>query len=218
LGGAWEVGPPQVLVAILTREQVATKWAQGFRDFQLPPQSAIVFLTGMPFDHARNAACQQVLQSNFTWLFFLDDDVIPPPDALFKLLSRGQDIISGLYYRRADPIMPVMLADTKPKPSFITNFQPGSLIEADMVGAGCLLIHRRVLERVPPPKFEWTIDYDGVLTEKNYPESERRSEDFSFCSKCRRLGFKIVVDTSVLCTHVGISRSEYPSVYAPLHL
>lgn len=218
MAGAWEQLPPQVLIAILTREQVSTKWAQGFRELQVPPQSQIIFLAGMPFDHARNAACQTALQHNFTWLFFLDDDVIAPPDAIPKLMSRGQDIISGLYFRRAEPInMPVMLMDTKPKPSFITGFQPGSMIEADMVGAGCLLIHRRVLERVPPPKFEWTIDYDGIHNAIRTDESDRASEDFTFCRKCKRLGFKIAVDTSVQCIHVGISSASMQG-FGPLHL
>jgi len=218
VAGAWEIGSPQVLVAILTREQVTTKWAQGLRELQLPPQSAIIFLAGMPFDHARNSACQQVLQSGFTWLFFLDDDVIPPPNVIPTLMSRGKDIISGLYYRRADPIMPVMLADTKPKPSFITNFQPGSIVEADMVGAGCLLIHRRVLERVPAPKFEWLIDYDGVHTDRNIPEDTRCSEDFAFCRKAKKLGFSVSVDTSMQCIHCGLSASAFPGSFSPLHL
>ena len=216
--GAWEFGPPQVLVAILTRETVTTKWAQGFRELQMPPQSQIIFLTGMPFGHARNSACQTALQHNFTYLFFLDDDVICPPDTIPRLMSRGQDIISGLYFRRAEPInMPVMLKDTKPKPSFITGFQPGTLIEADLVGAGCLLLHRRVIERVPPPKFEWTIDYDGVHSNINVPESERASEDFTFMRKAKKLGFRIIVDTSVQCIHAGLSSASMAG-FGPLHL
>jgi len=109
------------------------------------------------------------------------------------------------------------LKDTKPKPSFITSFQPGSLIEADLVGAGCLLIHRRVLERVPPPKFEWTIDYDGVHNNVKVDESERASEDFTFMRKAKKLGFRIIVDTSVQCIHVGLSNASIAG-FGPLHL
>jgi hypothetical protein len=194
---------------------VSTRWAQGYRELQLPPQSGTIFSSGMPFDHARNAACQHALEKGFTWLFFLDDDVVPPPDVLPKLISKGRDIIGGLYYRRAEPIVPVMLVDTKPKPSFITQFQVGSLVEVDLIGAGCMLVHRRVLEAMPPPRFEWLIDYDGVLNKKFIPEEDRCSEDFAFCRRAKKLGFSVCVDTSVQCSHIGISRSDFGGVYAP---
>lgn len=217
--GCWEVGSPQVLVAILTRELVATKWAFGFRELQLPPNSTYTALIGLPFHHARNSACQQALSQGYTWLFFLDDDVIPPPDAVLKLMSRGRDIISGLYYRRSEPILPVMMRDTRPKTSFITDFKPGEIVDADLVGAGCLLIHRRVLERIPPPKFEWLVDHDGIHQSISLPEEERCSEDFAFCRKARRHGFSICVDTSVSCDHAGLARSHYSGgpAYTPLN-
>lgn len=207
--GAWEVTAPEVLVAILTREIVATKWALGLRNLALPPSSNIIFPTGMPFDHARNTACEQALEGKYEWLFFLDDDVIPPPDVFPRLVSRGKDIISGLYYRRADPIMPVMLKFHDKKPMFITGFKAGDVIEADMVGAGCLLIHRRVLETMKANWFEWRCD------QKHYPELERTSEDFSFCMTAKEHGFTVYVDTSITCQHIGLGKSEYPGTYTP---
>ena len=208
--GAWELPRPEVYVAILNARPVTLKWAFSLRNLQLPPGNNVACFSGMPFDHARNEACKVVLQQGFQWLFFLDDDVITPPDAFFRLAGRGLDIVSGLYIRRNEPILPVALLDTRPKPTFVTNFKPGDVFEADMVGAGCLLIHRRVLERVPPPWFERTLDRDDLK------EEEKASEDFVFCRKAKKLGFKIFVDSSVQCQHVGYGRSDATGAFRPL--
>ena len=209
--GAWEFPPPQVLVGILTRGTVPTKWAVGYRNLQLPPMSDIMMPSGMPFDHGRNTVCQVALEKNFQWLFFMDDDVIAPPDTIQRLINRNADIVSGLYYRRAEPIMPVALYDTKPKPTFVTNIQLGQVVEVDLVGAGCLLIHQRVLKAMKKPWFDWLMDRDDI------PEEEKCSEDFAFCRKAKKdHGFKIILDTSIQCLHVGYGRSEAGGMFKPL--
>lgn len=229
--GAWELARPNVLVATLTRETVSMKWAAAYRRLTLPPNSAEALLSGMPFDHARNQACMNALANGFEWIFFLDDDVVCPPDTIHRLLGHGKDIVSGLYYRRAPPLVPVML---KYKPDgknaeWITGWNPpGAVIDVDLVGAGCLLIHRRVLERMYPDWQNWTPPAGpieeairlGVASffstprpwfvwelDKNLPEP-RHSEDFSFCREAkRRFGFGIFVDTSIQCEHIGYASS-----------
>jgi hypothetical protein len=208
--GAWEIGRPSVLVATLTRELVSTKWAVGYRNLQLPPDAGTTIKSGAPFDTARNMACEDVLQHNFTWLFFLDDDVVTPPDAYHRLAAHGKDIISGLYYRRAEPIVPVMMKNNdKGQAVWITQWSPPrSLIEVDLVGAGCLLIHRRVLERMKPPWFEWQIGREDPKADPTKPPQNRLSEDFAFCQKAKReYGFSVFVDTSIECEHIGLAES-----------
>ena len=231
--GAWEIPRRDVLVATLTRELVATKWAMGYRALQLPGSAACTVLSGMPFDHARNMACESLLNNDFTWLFFLDDDVVAPPDIYGRLVSHGKDIISGLYYRRADPVVPVMLNfDDKGQAQSIKEWNPpNSLLEVDLVGAGCLLIHRRVIERMTKPWFEWELGKEpppnpckncgressvreecpkasGKMHEPSAVIPPRLSEDFAFCRRAKRdFGFKIFVDTSVVCQHVGLGEA-----------
>lgn len=211
--GAWEIPTsPEVLVAILTRETVATAWAKSFREMWLPSASNIIFLSGMPFDHARNTAVEEALKHNFKWLFFLDDDVTIPGNALQTLISNQADIVSGLYYRRNLPIAPVALMESKPRPTFIDNFKRGSVFEVDLVGAGCLLINRKVLQSLKSPWFEWR------LSKTELPENERCSEDFAFCRNAKKAGFKILLDTRVECQHIGLARSAIGGEYLPASL
>lgn len=207
----WELRP-QVLVAILTREMVATAWAKSLRELALPPHSTVSFVTGMPFDHARNTACQSALDHGFQYLFFLDDDVVAPPDAIQTLMSSNLDIVSGLYYRRAMPIHPVALIDTPNGPQPLQNLI--GIQKVDFVGAGCLLIKRHVLEKMAAVNgknwFEWTLD-------KELP-GRKLSEDFEFCRRAKAMGFDIYADTRVRCSHIGLAASSYGNEYKPVHL
>jgi len=219
--GAWELNMSSVLIAVLNgREQVHMRWAHALRQLQVPITHNFSFPSGMPFDHARNTAVEAALKNGFTWLFFVDDDVVLPADAFVRLAGHQLDIVSGLYVRRSPPVCkPVMLRETEQIVSgepvkaahHIEEFTPGSVIEADLVGAGCLLIHRRVLERLWQPLegrlFRWML-------EGHVPAGQRCSEDFWFCREARKAGFRIHVDTGVQCGHIGAAEARL-GVYQP---
>ncbi len=179
-------------------------WAFGLRRLQVP--GVVVGLAGMPYDHARNQACIQALQNGFQYVFFLDSDVIAPPDTIFRLMRHNLPIVSGLYCRRSPPhAIPVMLKEGK----WVTSFPKDSLIEVDLVGAGCLLINTQVLRSMPqhrPGKhwFDWQVDIKGTGLA---PDGECTSEDFVFNIHARANGFPSYVDTSVICKHVGLAEA-----------
>jgi hypothetical protein len=206
--GAWERTQPTVMLAILTREIVATKWAMGFRNLVLGDRggegSNITFEQGAPYDVMRNRACEKALLLGHQWIMFLDDDVVPPADAFARLVAHGADVISGLYYRRNPPICPVAMIFQDGTPTWVTSWNPpGATVEVDLVGAGCLLIHRRVLERTPRPWFEWETDKP-----EHAGKIGTMSEDFAFCVHAKKAGFRIYLDTSVHCEHIGLGASN----------
>ena len=161
-------------------------------------------VAGMPYDHARNTAAKACLDNGFEWLFSLDSDVIPPRDAILRLLAHKQPFISGLYHRRSPPDgVPVMIRNG----SWVTDYPPGKVVEVHLVGAGCLLTHRSVVEyffknpqRPGKPMFDWRVDLAGLI-----PPGKALSEDFTTCDAWRAQGGHILVDTSVECKHVGYS-------------
>ncbi len=213
--GSWELkSRRRVLCAILHVDQTTIAWSFGLRNLQLPGE--VIGLSGMPYDHARNSACQMALQGGFSHLFFLDSDVIPPRDAVLRLLAHDRPLVCGMYSRRSPPHgVPVMIRNGK----WVTDFAPNSLIEVDVIGAGCMLIRRDVLENLPPldPKrgktfFDWRVDMMGLL-----PPGEALSEDFAFCLAVRKtLGIPVLCDTSIQCKHVGLAEATYGS-FVPCH-
>lgn len=213
MGGAWEYGPNTVLCATIHTDTTTIAWAYGLANLILPGQR--IGLTGMPYDHARNEACKACLAHGFEWLFFLDSDVIPPRDAIIRLLNHRQPIISGMYCRRSPPhSVPVCMRNG----TWVTQFQRGSIIEVEFVGAGCLLIHRSVLERMQPNParpgkrwFDWKVD----LVE-HVPPGHALSEDYAWCKRAREeYGYKVLVDTSIECKHIGFAEAKL-GTFTPL--
>lgn len=213
--GAWEINNQSVLIAILNgREAVHPKWALHLRNLQVPISHKIITIRGLPFDHARNDAVRMAIAENFTWLFFLDDDVVVPWDTMIRLLEHKLDIVSGLYFRRSQPIgLPVMMRRVEKineknekviVPEFVTQFNAPDLIEVDYVGAGCLLIHRRVLERTMEVSkgrpFRWLSEVGE--------EGNKISEDYAFCQLAQQCGFKVIVSTGIQCGHIGSSEAS----------
>lgn len=210
--GAWELPRrPNVLVWILTRELVTSRWANSFRSLQLPANSDMTMVAGMPYDHARNSGVETMLAKNFEWIFFLDDDVVLPADSIHRLLASNQPIMSGMYFRRHEPVAPCAMINVPGGRTWVTQWEPDKLFSVDFVGAGCLLIHNSVFAKVKYPWFDWTSD------RKDLPEKERMSEDFSFCEKARTEGYKIVIDPRIQCVHAGLSEMSIQGV-KPLKL
>lgn len=159
MAGSWEIlAQKQVLVGILHVETVSLAWAFGLRNLIIPGQ--IMPSAGAPFDMARNSICQAALQNGFEYVFMLDSDVIPPRDAILRLLAHKQPIISGVYCRRSVPhAIPVMQRQGR----WLTQIPMNSIIEVDVVGAGCLLPETEVLTNYAPMKAS-DVSRERVLT------------------------------------------------------
>ena len=181
-----------------------------------------ILMTGQPVDKARNLIVKKFLEYNSPFLFFLDTDVclgrieiingreevVSDRDALIKMIDcatkNNIDILTGIYYRRSDPPVPGIykyFPDMKPAPGHkpIMDYPFDRLFEVDAVGAGCLLVSRKVFEVVPRPWFLFgDVDFNEF------------SEDFAFNHKAEKYGFKTICMPTIQCKHLlllSVSRS-----------
>lgn len=206
MSGAWEQ-TPSVICGILHTDLVPIAWAFGLRKL-LPLDMPILPVCGRPYDQARNSICQAALDHKFDWCFMLDSDVVPPPDAILRLMQYNVPLISGVYHRRSPPHgLPVMCRGGQ----FLTSYPPNQVIEVDVAGSGCMLIRRDLLESMPAqdPRrgkhwFDWRVDMAHML-----PPGEGMSEDFTFCLQAKKMGVKVLVDTGVQCRHLGLAEAHF---------
>jgi hypothetical protein len=209
----WEIDtrpPDSVLVASLwPREGVTGDWCAAWKNLKLPDPNKWMRLMGLPFGEARTTAAYHALQDGFQWLFFLDADVILPPDTVVRFINYRLPIVSALYpqrYPTFDGLKAVykscMFNEGKDEQGNSTlvevgGFQYGQVLEVGFAPAGAMLIHRNVFTQMVAAGikdfFEWTM--------KPTTNPHGRSEDFDFCMKARRLGYKIIVDTGVQAAH-----------------
>lgn len=153
-----------------------------------------------PHDTARNWCVKKFLEeTDATHIFFVDSDVIPPKDALEKLLAADVDVISGAY-----PIKKMNQNESRIETVYaLFSFKDGDdnlypiksgsgIAEIDRAGAGCLLIRRNVFDEISKPYFKWQYDAEGLM---------ERGEDMEFCKKVKEAGIPIHAHFDVVCQH-----------------
>lgn len=191
-----------VAIAIPVERQVSIHWAINLARLIAPisPNVHIIYRSGAVVDVLRNALVKDCLNINASHIFWLDSDVLPPPEAIPRLMSHKYPIVSGVYRSKTNAIGAWML---KGVVDGVKRYSPVSSIAnqvvlADAVGAGCLLTDIRLFKRLPEPWFKWGIlDLDKPGT----------SEDFYFCEKVfEHTGLKVLVDGHVLANHEGLAR------------
>lgn len=159
----------------------------------IKPRHYFLSTNQIPIDSARNQLVSNFLvkSPDATHLLFWDDDIIPRPDALMKLWSHNKPIVSGLYFRKGPPHEPVMgikLTSPQGQEGFspFVNWEDGKTYSVDGVGMGFCLIRKDVFQAMEYPWFHFG----------------QYSEDYTFCEKAKELGFKVLIDTSVILNHL----------------
>jgi hypothetical protein len=140
------------------------------------------------YDCARNTTIHLARQISADFLVSFDNDIVPYVSPLDVIVKAGEDkqVIGMLYgigstghgagYRMFPPDVSVTAA-TAPE------FQ-----EAEVVGGGCLIIHRSVWEKIPRgPWFRWVPDLNELLA----PGPGFMAEDVYFCERVHQYGIKV---------------------------
>jgi hypothetical protein len=152
-------------------------------------------------DFARNSMVEDFLASEADIMWFLDSDVVPPPNVLDLITKHGEqwELAGAPYpvfmtpagYAGPQVVMCVYTADEKGMharsvPYSGTNFVDG-------MATGCIFIKREVFAQLEKPYFEF----------KYNPESREitEGEDLGFCMKVNALGYKFFTDFSMVCGH-----------------
>ena len=165
---------------------ITTSWREGDQLGYRPP--TIVHI-------ARQDLVEQFLKTDCQWLFWIDDDVVPPPHALWQLLSHDKKVVNGLVPFKEPPYNPNWYLDpiydkSRDTWTYEGFYNPPSdkLVEIASAGLACSLIHREVIEKMEYPYF--TLD--------------AAAEDHSFWRKVKDAGYQLYGDPTVQCIHMGI--------------
>ena len=154
---------------------------------------------GKPVDEARNMLVAYARNMGAKYIFFLDDDVLAPHDAIIRLHGLKTGVATGVYYTKTQPSTPVILMKTQP--AGFEDWVYGETIEVDYCGAGCLLINMEVFDAIEKkfpdtPFFKYNRSRTDVTEEMGYI-----GEDVWFCELATKCGYPIMCDTGVQCGH-----------------
>lgn len=143
-----------------------------------------------PAQHNRNLSVQDFLKTDCDYFMCVDEDIVPPPNVL-DLVLLDKDVVGAVcpQWREGDTYFVVMdkvEGGYKPVPVD----RRGGLQQYDAVGTGCMIIKRKVLEKVKRPFERKWQDGFAVL-----------GLDLYFCEKARAQGFEVWAHWEYQCSH-----------------
>jgi len=150
-----------------------------------------------PISSNRNLITKRFLQTDCEFMIQLDDDVVPLCNPA-ELVHANKDII-GLPALVRSTGQTIVWTAYRDHPSgdcysaidFTQLDDMVDLMQVEIVGTGCIIVHRRVLEKLKAP-FHSEFDEDGV---------QKFGTDFAFCRKARAAGFNIYTAPNYPCEH-----------------
>lgn len=160
---------------------------------------------------ARNQLVEGMLGD---WILMLDTDHCFSPDLLERMLrikeKYNAPVVSGIYTYKFPPHAPVVnfwdesQTDRIRVSPLLEWDRSTEVMEVGCVGAGCLLIDRKVFKQ---------IEYS--LSEAPFSIVPGLSEDYSFCYRCKKLGIPILLAPQIECHHIVPSVLSVQDYVAP---
>jgi len=154
---------------------------------------------------SRNVLIDYALKNNFDYLFLLDQDVIPPRDAIERFLSWNKKALCGIYFNtiineyKQKVLIPGVFKvienseDEEGLPSMRIlsddEIFSKSLLKVVSCGGGCLFLHKDIINKV------------------RFRENLERCEDRWFCIDLYKNKIDLYCDSSIICKHFILNRS-----------
>ena len=145
-------------------------------------------------DNARNTIVKDFLETDYDYIWWIDDDIVPPFETLDRLIQADKDVIGAVCFSMKSENgeyfpYPVTLRYNDERRYQV--YYGSGIEEVDAIGGACVLVKRRVYESIERP-YEFVYHKDGTLA---------LTCDFRVWQKFQELGFKVFVDFDILCDH-----------------
>jgi hypothetical protein len=194
---------------------------------------------GFQVADARNVAVDHFIKENYEWLFFIDHDVILPPNTFIalndRMMKKDIPIFGGLYFTRSAPSEPLLYRGRGN--SYFRDWKFGDKIWVDAMGLGCHMVHRSILEQAWKESEEYQVGGTMVrqvfeTPSKTYYDAEKATwfsaggtEDLTFYTRLMKDGilgragwkkyqgmqYPYLCDTSLFCRHIDMNGVQYPA-------
>lgn len=187
---ALESGDLKILIVVAT-EKKAVDGLPCIEKIVIPSgvQYRIYNVWGRPIDDAYNDAVSVLLADGAEYMFTVEDDTFPEPDALKRLLDHartGIDAICGWYPKRSEVRegAPIVIGGDGKRTALMDD---GGVHEVFAMPMGCTLIRANLFLKMEQPWFATTTHL---------------TQDTFFSQKLRDIGVKPLCDTSIKCKHI----------------
>jgi len=189
----------KILIAVPYTKFIETRCWESIMNMERPADVSTTVRTYARYSvaMARNLAAKDAVGGGFDYLFFIDSDMIIPPDALTRLLKIGADFATGWALQAVGGNMASICCYNAEKRFFYgmaAEWVTGHAepFEVDGSGLSCSLIKTEVLKSFEYPYFRYT----------EYATGDVLSEDLNFCLALREKGIKRMCDPALKAGHI----------------
>jgi len=213
----------KLLTVMPTRGILFTKaveaWEREIADNGLT--ASVLRTDGVPLPDSRNLLVEAALElPDWRFLLFLDDDVVLPEGAVKAMtdtLTKGEGIDVAVidYPHHSTPFSGERLGVAT-----YEDWKPGDPVEGKRLawaGLGCVMVKRRIFDRLEKPWFvntahRYARGTDGRLMMDGASRQAfgaSSGEDVHFFFQCRKHGIKAAVIPGMVAGHCRIERFVY---------
>jgi len=197
------------ICVIPTRGMIPAKVVQSWMSLMTPMNQKFLrmIISNMEVGEAYEQAVQQILAhpdlSKWKYMLTLEEDNMPPPDGLLKLLESIEteklDAVGGLYWTKGEGGQPMIYGNPNEMPrNFVPQLPQANTIQrCNGLGMGFTLFRISMFQskKIEPPFFKTLQEF------KPYVGGSTFTQDLYFFNKACDAGFKFASDTRVLVGH-----------------
>ena len=214
-------------VMIPTKGEMKTKTVESlihmlFYNGTVGIGTGVIFAEGTLLTTVRSRLIAEALTKDYSHVFFLDSDMVFPPDMIQKLLDTKKSVVCAVAKVRGGKNFNVFTRD-KPTGKYVPHTEvPDQLIEIDATGCACILMERAVLEEIMEAKRLATQEWNGLsekyegnnMVVKEVLENLKhdrllfnaigeKSEDILMCEYIKSCGYSIWAEGSLKLGHIN---------------
>lgn len=182
----------KILLAIPSARYVETECFVSLFEMEKTGDIELLIPNSYSIDVARNVIARYAEEHKFDYILWVDSDMILPKDTLTRLIKYDKDLVAGVYAYKLlnnERVVAKRHNGEDYKDLTIKEIQESKgLIDIDAVGFGCVLTKVSMFEKIDYPYFIYT---------------QEMGEDVYFCAKAKNAGFKLLLDTDLICGHKG---------------
>lgn len=199
----------------------------------------------VPIDYqladAQNLMAKVVVEGDYKWIVYLEDDNIPPPNLFVEfnnyILKGDIPVVSGLYFTKGYPCEPLIYRGRGN--SYYADWKIGDKVWADGVPFGCRLENANLIKEAWKDSPEYRVGDQvtrRVFTQptdlwfdqdKGGMAARVGTTDLEWCTRCmvdnlyaragfpeiQKKDFPILVDTNIYVKHIDPSGTQYPTEF-----
>lgn len=237
----------RVLLFTPSRGLVRTEWMQARYGQIIPTNWSLVEMTQflspfVPIEYqladAQNLFAKAVVEGNYEWVIYIEDDNLIPPDLMVRfnqyMIDGKVPVVSGIYFTKSHPGEPLLYRGAGN--GYYKDWKFGDLVWVDGIPFGCRLEHAGLIKAAWKTSPEYRV---GDVTtrrvfeqpnrlifnqEKGGWESESGTTDLAWCKRIMKeklfteagfpeydeMKYPFLVDTNIFVRHIDQMGRQYP--------